>query len=193
MAHSATPDSSTAIHNPAIRLAKSGLLILAGVAVITASAKITVPFWPVPMTLQTMAIMAIAVASGPRMALAIMLAYLGAGAMGLPVFAGTPERGIGIAYMTGPTGGYLAGYLVSAGLVGALAQGRGAVGRFIVMMGGMIPVYLLGLAGLSSFVPSEQVLALGFTPFILGDTIKIALVALGCATVNRLKSRHAAV
>jgi biotin transport system substrate-specific component len=193
MAHPATPDSSTTIHNPTIKLAKSGLMILAGVAVITASAKITVPFWPVPMTLQTMAIMAIAVASGPRMALAIMMAYLGSGAMGLPVFARTPERGIGIAYMMGPTGGYLAGYLVAAGLVGALAQDRGAVGRFIVMMGGMIPVYLLGLAGLSSFVPSEQVLALGFTPFILGDTTKIALVAFGCAAINRLKTRNAAV
>jgi biotin transport system substrate-specific component len=188
MVHPASPDSPTVIPNRAIALAKNSLMVLAGVAVITASAKITVPFWPVPMTLQTMAIMAIAVATGPRMALATMLAYLAAGAVGLPVFAGTPERGIGIAYMMGPTGGYLAGYLVAAGLVGALARGRGTLGRFGVMIGGMVPVYLLGLAGLSAFVPSEQVLALGFTPFIVGDCIKIALVALGCAAVNRLKN-----
>ncbi|MBN8195140.1 biotin transporter BioY [Thalassospira povalilytica] len=192
MVHPLTPDSPAAIDNPVFKAVKNSVAVLAGVALITASAKTTVPFWPVPMTLQTMAIMAIALATGPRMAVAIMLTYLAAGAVGLPVFAGTPERGIGIAYMMGPTGGYLAGYLVAAGLVGALARGRGAFGRFVVMIGGMVPVYLLGLAGLSAFVPSEKVLALGFTPFILGDTIKIALVALGFAAINRLKNRDVA-
>ena len=192
MVNSVTPNSPAAIDNPVFKAVKNSVAVLAGVALITASAKTTVPFWPVPMTLQTMAIMAIALATGPRMAVATMLTYLAAGAVGLPVFAGTPERGIGIAYMMGPTGGYLAGYLVAAGLVGALAHGRGAFGRFVVMMGGMVPVYLLGLAGLSAFVPSEKVLALGFTPFILGDTIKIALVALGFAAINRLKNRNVA-
>ncbi|WP_289078622.1 biotin transporter BioY [uncultured Thalassospira sp.] len=192
MVHPVTPDSPAAIDNPVFKAVKNSVAVLAGVALITASAKTTVPFWPVPMTLQTMAIMAIALATGPRVAVAIMLTYLAAGAVGLPVFAGTPERGIGIAYMMGPTGGYLAGYLVAAGLVGALARGRGAFGRFVVMMGGMVPVYLLGLAGLSAFVPSEKVLALGFTPFILGDMIKIALVALGFAAINRLKNRNVA-
>ena len=192
MVHPVTPDSPAAIDNPVFKAVKNSVAVLAGAALITASAKITVPFWPVPMTLQTMAIMAIALATAPRMAVATMLTYLAAGAVGLPVFAGTPERGIGIAYMMGPTGGYLAGYLVAAGLVGALARGRGAFGRFVVMMGGMVPVYLLGLAGLSAFVPSEKVLALGFTPFILGDTIKIALVALGFATISRLKNRNVA-
>ena len=192
MVHPVTPDSPAAIDNPVFKAVKNSVAVLAGVALITASAKTTVPFWPVPMTLQTMAIMAIALATGSRMAVATMLTYLAAGAVGLPVFAGTPERGIGVAYMMGPTGGYLAGYLVAAGLVGALARGRGAFGRFVVMMGGMVPVYLLGLAGLSAFVPSEKVLALGFTPFILGDTIKIALVALGFATISRLKNRNVA-
>jgi len=93
--------------------------------------------------------------------------------------------------MMGPTGGYLAGYLVATGLVSTLSRGRGAFGRFVVMMGGMVPVYLLGLAGLLAFAPSEKVLALGFTPFILGDTIKIALVALGYAAITRFKKRPA--
>ena len=181
--------TSASLNNPVMTGAKYCLMVVLGVAVITASAKTTVPFWPVPMTLQTMAIMAIAVATGPRIAVATMLAYLAAGAAGLPVFAGTPERGIGIAYMMGPTGGYLAGYLIAAGFVGALARGRGAFGRFVVMMAGMVPVYLLGLAGLSVFVPSDKVLALGFTPFILGDTLKIALVTLGYAGISRIKHR----
>lgn len=189
MVNPASTQNSVELGNPVLTGAKYSLMVLAGVALITASAKITVPFWPVPMTLQTMAIMAIALATGPRVALATMTAYLAAGAAGLPVFAGTPERGIGIAYMMGPTGGYLAGYLIAAGLVGALARRRGTLARFAIMMGGMVPVYLLGLAGLSVFVPSDKVLALGFTPFILGDTLKIALVALGYAGISRIKRR----
>lgn len=168
---------------------KYSLMVLAGVAILTASAKITVPFWPVPMTLQTMAIMAIALATGPRVACATVLGYLALGAVGLPVFAGTPERGIGLAYMVGPTGGYLLGYLIASWLVGALAQGRGTLARFGIMMAGMIPVYVMGLAWLAAFVPLEKVAEYGFTPFILGDTIKIALVALGSAACTRLVKR----
>ncbi len=166
---------------------KYSLMVLAGVAILTASAKITVPFWPVPMTLQTMAIMAIALATGPRVACATMLGYLAAGAA---VFAGTPERGIGLAYMAGPTGGYLLGYLIASWLVGALAQGRGTLARFGIMMAGMIPVYVLGLAWLAAFVPLEKVAEYGFTPFILGDTIKISLVALGSAACTRFIKRN---
>jgi biotin transport system substrate-specific component len=185
---------SNAVSKPAETRISSGmkysLMVLAGVAILTASAKITVPFWPVPMTLQTMAIMAIALATGPRVACATVLGYLAAGAAGLPVFAGTPERGIGLAYMVGPTGGYLLGYLIASWLVGALAKGRGTLARFGIMMAGMIPVYVLGLAWLAAFVPLEKVAEYGFTPFILGDTIKIALVALGSAACTRLANRN---
>ena len=134
---------------------KYSLMVLAGVAILTASAKITVPFWPVPMTLQTMAIMAIALATGPRVACATML-----------------------------------GYLIASWLVGALAQGRGTLARFGIMMAGMIPVYVLGLAWLAAFVPLEKVAEYGFTPFILGDTIKISLVALGSAACTRFIKRN---
>ena len=169
---------------------KYSLTVLAGVAILTASAKITVPFWPVPMTLQTMAIMAIALATGPRVACATVLGYLATGAAGLPVFAGTPERGIGLAYMVGPTGGYLLGYLIASWLVGTLVQGRSTLARFGIMMAGMVPVYVLGLAWLAAFVPLEKVAEYGFTPFILGDTIKIALVALGSAACTRFVKRN---
>ncbi|WP_073956155.1 biotin transporter BioY [Thalassospira sp. TSL5-1] len=165
---------------------KYGLIIVAGVAALTASAKVTLPFWPVPMTLQTLAVMAIALTVGPRLACATLFGYLAAGAAGLPVFAGTPERGIGLAYMAGPTGGYLLGYLAASWLVGTYARGRATLTRFGIMMAAMIPVYGFGLAWLAVFVPLHQVVAFGFTPFILGDTLKIALVALGSAACARL-------
>ena len=109
-------------------------LALAGAALITLGAKIQIPFWPVPMTLHTLSVFLVALTLGPRLGLAAMAAYLGAGAAGLPVFSGTPERGIGLSYMVGPTGGYLLGYLVAAGLTGWLAIGRGWIGRVLAML-----------------------------------------------------------
>jgi biotin transport system substrate-specific component len=139
------------------------------------------------MTLHTLAVMAFAVMFGPRVAVSIFMAYLAAGAAGLPVFSGSPERGIGIAYMAGPTGGYLAGYLIASGIVGKLAAGRGAIAKFCAMVAGLVPVYGLGLAWLTLFVPVDQVLGVGFAPFILGDLVKVGLVAAGASLVVRLK------
>ena len=167
-----------------------GLVLVGGVAIMTLAAKTQIPFWPVPMTLHTLAMMAFAVALGPRMATAIFAAYLAAGAVGLPVFSGTPERGIGLAYMVGPTGGYLLGYFIACGLVGKLAAGRGTVGRLGAMLAGLVPIYGLGMAWLFVFVPYHQVIVEGFTPFILGDLIKIAIVAVGAAMVTTWLKRR---
>jgi biotin transport system substrate-specific component len=161
-----------------------GTLIL-GVALLTLAAKIEIPFWPVPMTLHTLAIMGFAVFLGPRPALSIIAAYLALGAAGLPVFSGTPARGIGLAYMLGPTGGYLAGYPLGALIAGYLAAllarragwGWKMGGRLIAMLAGMVPVYGLGLLWLARFVPAGRVWALGAAPFLLGDLVKIALLA----------------
>ncbi|MBS1165355.1 MAG: hypothetical protein H6R00_1380 [Proteobacteria bacterium] len=173
------------------RTARTALIIVGGTALMTLAAKIQIPFWPVPMTLHTVAVMLFAVTLGPRLSLSIFLAYLAAGAAGLPVFSGSPERGIGLAYMAGPTGGYLAGYLVATWMVGTLAAGRGIVGRLLAMLAGLVPVYALGLAWLAVYVPADKLIALGIAPFILGDIVKVALVAAGCtavpATLARLK------
>ena len=152
-------------------------LALGGAALITLGAKVQIPFWPVPMTLHTLAVFLFAAALGPRLGLAAMATYLAAGAIGLPVFSGTPERGIGLAYMAGPTGGYLAGYLLAAGIVGWLAQGRSALGRALAMLAGLAVVYALGLAWLTRFVPASGLLGAGFAPFILGDLVKIGLAS----------------
>ena len=164
-------------------------IALGGALLITLGAKIQIPFWPVPMTLHTPAVFFLAATLGPRLGLAAVLAYLGAGALGLPVFSGTPERGIGLAYMAGPTGGYLAGYLLAAPLTGKLAQGRGALGRFLAMVAGLAVVYAAGLAWLTAFVPAPKLLAAGFTPFILGDLVKLALASGLITALTRLKAR----
>src|SRR4051794_6282406 len=98
------------------------LLMVVGSLLLTASAKAQVPMWPVPMTMQSFAVLVIGMAYGPRLAFATVGLYLLEGAAGLSVFAGTPERGIGLSYMAGPTGGYLIGFLVSAVAMGWLAE-----------------------------------------------------------------------
>ncbi|ABA78074.2 biotin transporter BioY [Rhodobacter sphaeroides] len=164
-------------------------LALGGAALITLGAKIQIPFWPVPMTLHSLAVFFLAAALGPRLGFAAMATYLAAGALGMPVFSGTPERGIGLVYMAGPTGGYLAGYLLGAGLAGWLAEGRGAIVRFLAMLAGLTVVYATGLAWLAHFVPAASLLAAGFLPFILGDLVKLALASGLVGALARFKGR----
>lgn len=167
------------------RLLHQGIVLLVGVALMTLSAKTQIPFWPVPMTLQTMAVLGFAVLAGPRMATAIMAAYLMAGATGLPVFAGSPERGLGLAYMAGPTGGYLAGFLLASWLTGTLAQGRGLLGRGLALLAGVVAIYGCGVAWLAGFVPADRLLAIGVLPFLLGEATKVALVIAASALFQR--------
>ena len=173
---------------PATRsLPRQALMIVAGVALMTLAAKTQVPFWPVPITLHTLAVMGFAVAFGPRMACAIFIAYLATGAVGLPVFSGSPERGIGLAYMIGPTGGYLAGFLVASWLTGWLAQNGTLLRRVFAMLAGLVVVYAFGMAWLLAFVPAAKVLSLGVAPFIRGDLVKIGVVAAASMLLPRVK------
>ncbi len=164
--------------------AKIGLT-LAAAALIALGAKVQVPFWPVPMTLQTLAVLVIAAGLGPRLGLAAMGAYMAAGLAGLPVFAGSPERGLGLAYLAGPTTGFLLGMALSMIVTGALAQGRGLGMRAVAMLAGTVAIYVPGLIWLSAFVPADRLLAVGVAPFILGDMVKIALGALALQAVTR--------
>ncbi|MGV3694080.1 MAG: biotin transporter BioY, partial [Paracoccus marcusii] len=164
--------------------AKIGLT-LAAAALIALGAKVQVPFWPVPMTLQTLAVLVIAAGLGPRLGLAAMGAYMAAGLAGLPVFAGSPERGLGLAYLAGPTTGFLIGMALSMIVTGALAQGGGLGMRAVAMLAGTVAIYVPGLIWLSAFVPADRLLAVGVAPFILGDMVKIALGALALQAVTR--------
>ncbi|UWR02561.1 biotin transporter BioY [Ruegeria conchae] len=151
--------------------------VVMGILLLTASAKVQVPFWPVPMTLQVAAVMAISAAFGMRLGSATVIGYMVAGAVGLPVFAGTPEKGIGLAYMMGGTGGYLLGFVVAAAIVGWVADNLRKLFLVPAMLAGLVAIYALGLGWLAQFVPADKVLVYGFSPFIVGDLVKIALAA----------------
>ena len=178
----------------AARWVANAALVVAGSLVLWASAKIQVPFYPVPMTLQTLAIMAIAASFGMRLGIAAVLLYLAEGAFGLPVFAGTPEKGIGLAYMIGPTGGYLAGFVIAVGLVGWLAE-RGFDRNIFKLFGAMFVgdaiIFLLGIVWLGTLLGWDKpVLEWGLYPFILGDLTKIALAASAVVAGPRVMRQH---
>jgi biotin transport system substrate-specific component len=163
------------------RLLRPAILALAGTLVLTISAKIQVPFYPVPITMQTLVVLALGMAYGWRLGVATVLLYLAEGAFGLPIFAGTPEKGIGIAYMMGGTGGYLLGFVLAAGVCGWLAEqgwDRGVVRTALAMLLGNALIYVPGLLWLGTlFGWDKPILAWGLTPFLLGDALKIALAA----------------
>lgn len=151
--------------------------IAVAVCLLTLSAKIKIPFHPVPMTMQVAAFMVIAGLGGLRFGTVSFAAYLTVGALGVPVFAGTPEKGLGLIYLLGPTGGYLIGFLVSAGLIGWAVDRFGKTSVWMSMPFGLILSYAFGILWLSRFVPSDQLLILGVFPFLLGDVLKVILAA----------------
>jgi biotin transport system substrate-specific component len=177
----------------AARLAALAGFAVLGSLILWASAKISVPFWPVPMTLQTGAVAMLAAAYGWRLGLATVLLYLAQGALGLPVFQGTPQQGIGLAYMVGPTGGYLAGFVVETVVIGWLAErglDRNAVSLFGAMVLGDVLVFALGLTWLGTVIGWDKpLLSLGLYPFVLGDLVKLALAACIVAAGARLVRR----
>jgi len=180
--------------------ALTGFAVL-GSLLLWASAKINVPFWPVMMSMQTFAVLLLAAAYGARLALSTMLLYLVEGAIGLPVFQGTPQQGLGASYMLGPTGGFLLGFAVAAAIIGWLAErgfDRGPVRLFGAMLIGTVPVFLVGVVWLAWFamLPSggsgvgiAKAIAGGVAPFILGDVLKLALAACLVSAGARLVRR----
>ena len=99
---------------PSQKIVKYLLIVFLGSLLLTISAKIKIPFYPVPMTMQTLVVLIIGIGFGWKLGVATVMLYLFEGIIGLPVFSGTPEKGIGLVYFTGPTMGYLIGFLVAA-------------------------------------------------------------------------------
>lgn len=152
-------------------------LVAAGSLLIALSARLRIPlpFTPVPITGQTLAILLAGALLGSRRGALTVALYLAEGALGLPVFQG---GNAGVDYMTGPTGGYLAGFLIAAWLTGWLAErgwDRKAWTALLAMLAGNATIYIFGLAWLAIFVGWNKALPLGFYPFIIDDLLKIAL------------------
>lgn len=166
-------------HSVLFGLFRALALIVVGSLLLTLSAKVRIPFYPVPLTMQTLVVLAIGFAYGWKLGALTILCYLAEGAFGLPVFADTPEKGIGIAYMLGASGGYLMGFVVAAAWCGWVAEkgwDRLVSTTFVAMLVGNLIIYAFGLLHLGNlFGWSQPILAWGLYPFLLGDLLKIII------------------
>jgi len=173
------------------QLLRAALLAILGSALVAVCAQVNVPMVPVPMTLQTLAVLAIGGAYGSRLVAATLALYSLEGAVGLPVFA---QFTAGPAILMGPTGGYILGFIAAAGLVGFLAErgfDRNVVKMFAAMLLGAAVLYIPGLAWLSTFVGGfAKAVEYGLTPFIAGDLVKAALAALAFPAAWHLLGRR---
>ena len=163
-------------------------LMLAGSLFIALCAHIKVPMWPVPMTMQTFAVLLIGMAYGPRLGAGTVALYLAEGAAGLPVFA----TGAGIAYFAGPTGGYLIGFLIAAFVTGWLAArgwDRTIPHAFAAMTLGVILIFIPGVLWLSNLIGMDKAIAAGLLPFLAGAFVKTLLGALVLPFAHRLLDR----
>lgn len=162
------------------RLAAQAALVVAGTLLLTLSAKTKVVLGPVDLSLQTLAVLLIATTFGFRLGLATLLLYMAEGAAGFPVFQSTPEKGIGLAYMMGTTGGFLAGFVAMAAIVGWAAD-RGFDRNPFTLFGAMLVaeavMMAMGFAWLATLIGADKAWTFGVAPFILADLIKVALAA----------------
>lgn len=164
----------------ALRLATQLALAVAGSLLLVASAKAKVVLGPVDLSLQTLAVLGIGAAYGLRLGLATVLLYMAQGAMGYAVFQSTPEKGLGIAYMLGTTGGFLAGFVAMVAIVG-WAVDRGWGRSIVKMLGAMlvaeVVMMAMGYSWLALLIGAEKSWQFGVAPFIVPDLVKVALAA----------------
>ena len=159
---------------------KLALIIVAGSILLTISAKIKIPFYPVPMTMQTFVVLFLGMALGPKVGLATVALYLIEGILGFPVFANSPEKGIGLIYFTGPTMGYLFGFLVAAFLAGLFTTSKNKnnyLSIFFKLLFSVSFIYFLGLLWLGVLIGWDKpIFKLGAQPFLLAELFKLTLL-----------------
>jgi len=170
------------------KIVKIILIAIAGTLLLTISAKIKIPFYPVPMTMQTFVVLFLGIALGPKIGLLTISLYLFEGIFGLPVFAGTPEKGIGFAYFTGPTMGYLIGFLVATYFAGSFKYNKGLINTFFKLIFSVSLIYIFGLLWLGFLIGWDKpIFQLGAKPFLLAELFKILILCIVAGSLNKIK------
>jgi len=170
------------------KILKNLLLVLGGTVLLAISSKIKIPFYPVPMTMQTFAVLFIGVVLGWKLGLATISLYLFEGIIGLPVFSGTPEKGIGLIYFTGPTMGYLLGFLFAVFLAGFFDYKKNIIENFFKLTIATSFIYIFGMLWLGGLIGWEKpIFKLGAQPFLLAELFKILLITISLPKIKNLK------
>ena len=170
------------------KIIKYLFIALIGSIILAVSAKIKIPFYPVPMTMQTLVIMIIGVGFGWRLGVATVTLYLFEGIIGLPVFSGTPEKGIGLVYFTGPTMGYLIGFLAAVYFSGKFVYDNNIIKNFLKLFFATSFIYIIGMAWLGSLIGWDKpIFQLGAQPFLLAELFKILIATFAINQIKKIK------
>ena len=170
------------------RILKYMLVIFLGSVLLTISSKIKIPFYPVPMTMQTFVVLFLGMSFGYKVGLATVGLYLVEGIIGLPVFSNSPEKGVGFVYFTGPTMGYLIGFLFATFLAGYFNFKENILNNFIKLLVSVSTIYILGVFWLGSLIGWDKpIIQLGVTPFLLAELFKITILTLLAKNILKLR------
>ena len=171
-----------------LKILKYILIIFFGSILLTISSKIKIPFYPVPMTMQTFVVLFLGMSFGYKVGLATVSLYLLEGIIGLPVFSNSPEKGVGLVYFTGPTMGYLIGFLIATFLAGYFKFEGNLLNSFIKLLISVSTIYILGVFWLGSLIGWDKpIIQLGVTPFLLAELFKIIILTLLAKNIFKLR------
>ena len=174
--------------NSQSKIIKALIVIFLGSIALAISAKIKIPFYPVPMTMQTFVVLLLGIGLGYKIALATVGLYLLEGIMGLPVFSNSPEKGVGFVYFTGPTMGYLLGFLSACFLASFIKLEDGYFKIFIKLILSVSTIYILGILWLGILIGWDKpIIELGVTPFLLAEIFKISLLTVLTKKILKLR------
>jgi len=170
------------------KILKYLLIIFLGSILLTISSKIKIPFYPVPMTMQTFVVLFLGMSFGYKIGLATVSLYLLEGIIGLPVFSNSPEKGVGIIYFTGPTMGYLIGFLFATFLAGYFNFKVNIFYTFLKLIISVSVIYILGVFWLGNLIGWDKpIIQLGVTPFLLAELFKVSILAILSKKIIKLK------
>ena len=174
--------------NSQTQIIKSIIVIFIGSIILAISAKVKIPFYPVPMTMQTFVVLFLGISFGYKIALATVTLYLLEGIIGMPVFSNSPERGVGLVYFTGPTMGYLIGFLSACFLASYIKNEDNYFTIFMKLIFSVSTIYILGVLWLGTLIGWDKpILELGVMPFLLAEIFKIVLLTILTKKILKLR------
>ena len=169
------------------KIIKNVFIALMGTVLLAISSKIKIPFYPVPMTMQTLVVLILGITLGWRLGVATIALYLFEGIIGLPVFSGSPEKGVGIIYFTGPTMGYLIGFLFTVYFAGFFNFSKNLFIKFLQLIFCISFIYILGIFWLGILIGWEKPLfQLGVQPFLLAELFKVLIVLFSLSKLKKI-------
>ena len=169
------------------KVLRNVFITLMGTVLLAISSKIKIPFYPVPMTMQTLVILFLGVSLGWKLGIATVSLYLFEGIIGIPVFSGSPEKGVGIIYFTGPTMGYLIGFLFTVYFAGSFNFSKNLFIKFLQLLFSISFIYILGILWLGTLIGWEKPLfQLGVQPFLLAELFKILIILISFPQIKKL-------